>query len=89
VGVYVSSWFKYSYLSELLVRSFSIADARHSTYIQEASLVDITYLFETGALVDFQVDELVRLVKALFADTQMRTNTINKILGGHPVTSGA
>ncbi|KAK7061029.1 ribosome biogenesis protein ytm1 [Paramarasmius palmivorus] len=73
VGAYVSSWFKYSYLSELL----------------EASLVDITYLFETGALVDFQVEELVRLVKALFADTPMRTNTINKILGGHPVTSGA
>ncbi|ESK96517.1 protein kinase subdomain-containing protein [Moniliophthora roreri MCA 2997] len=71
VVAYVPSWLKYSYLSELL----------------EASLADITYLFETGALVDFQVDELVRLVKALFADTPLRTNTINKIMDGHPVPS--
>ena len=52
--------------------------------LQEASLADITYLFEQGALVDFEVDELVNLVRALFADTVLRTNTINKILGGHP-----
>ena len=52
--------------------------------MKEASLADITYLFEQGALVDFEVDELVNLVRALFADTVLRTNTINKILGGHP-----
>lgn len=52
---------------------------------KEASMADITYLFEEGTLVDFQVDELVRLVRALFADTPLRTNTINKLLGGHPV----
>ncbi|KAK1221072.1 ribosome biogenesis protein ytm1 [Marasmius sp. AFHP31] len=69
---YVPSWLKFSYLSELL----------------EASLADITYLFESGALVDFQVDELVRLVKALFSDTPLRTNTINKLLEGHPIPSG-
>ncbi|GLB41696.1 putative centromere/kinetochore Zw10 [Lyophyllum shimeji] len=69
VVAYVPSWLKFSYLSELL----------------EASMADITYLFEEGALVDFQVDELVRLVRALFADTQLRTNTISKLLGGHPV----
>jgi len=50
-------------------------------------MADITYLFEVGALVDFQIDELVRLVRALFADTALRTNTINKLLGGHPVLS--
>ncbi|EGO22432.1 hypothetical protein SERLADRAFT_350499 [Serpula lacrymans var. lacrymans S7.9] len=66
---YVSSWLKFSYLSELL----------------EASMADITYLFEEGALVDFEVDELVKLVRALFADTPLRTTTVNKILGGHPV----
>ena len=33
--------------------------------LQEASLADITYLFEQGALVDFEVDELVNLVPAL------------------------
>lgn len=51
---------------------------------QEASMADITYLFEVGALVDFSADELVRLVRALFADTNLRTTTINKILAGHP-----
>ncbi|KAF9530454.1 hypothetical protein CPB83DRAFT_850950 [Crepidotus variabilis] len=71
VAAYVPNWFKFSYLSELL----------------EASLADITYLFEQGALVDFQVGELVNLVRALFADTQLRINTINKILAGHPTPS--
>ncbi|KAF8634600.1 hypothetical protein AX17_004189 [Amanita inopinata Kibby_2008] len=71
VVAYVPSWLKFSYLSELL----------------EASMADITYLFEVGALVDFSVDELVRLVRALFADTNLRTNTINKILNGHPASS--
>ncbi|KAI0794459.1 hypothetical protein C8Q74DRAFT_1195156 [Fomes fomentarius] len=66
---YVPSWLKFSYLSELL----------------EASIADISYLFEEGALVDFEIEELVKLVKALFADTPLRTNTINKLLQGHPV----
>ncbi|KAG2157729.1 uncharacterized protein EDB93DRAFT_1124346 [Suillus bovinus] len=66
---YVPSWLKFSYLSELL----------------EASMADLTYLFEEGALVDFEVDELVKLVRALFADTPLRTKTLNKIMGGHPV----
>lgn len=47
-------------------------------------MVDISYLFDSGALVDFEVDELVRLVQALFADTALRTNTINKLKGGRP-----
>lgn len=47
-------------------------------------MADITYLFEMGALIDFEVDELIRLVRALFADTPLRTSTINKVLGGHP-----
>ncbi|KAJ6581607.1 hypothetical protein B0H19DRAFT_930561 [Mycena capillaripes] len=66
VVAYVPSWLKFSYLSELL----------------EASMVDISYLFDSGALVDFEIDELVRLVRALFADTALRTNTINKLTGG-------
>lgn len=65
---YVPSWLKFSYLSELL----------------EASMADLTYLFEEGALVDFEIDELVMLVKALFADTPLRTKTIDKIMNGHP-----
>ncbi|EIW79411.1 hypothetical protein CONPUDRAFT_59149 [Coniophora puteana RWD-64-598 SS2] len=65
---YVPSWLKFSYLSELL----------------EASMADVTYLFEQGALVDFEIDELVRLVEALFAATPLRATTIEKIRRGHP-----
>ncbi|KAI0792011.1 hypothetical protein C8Q75DRAFT_714752 [Abortiporus biennis] len=71
VVAYVPSWLKFSYLSELL----------------EASIADISYLFDEGALVDFEIDELIKLVKALFADTPLRTNTINKLMHGHPVHS--
>ncbi|KAI0339634.1 hypothetical protein BDW22DRAFT_1361209 [Trametopsis cervina] len=68
---YVPSWLKFSYLSELL----------------EASIADISYLFDEGALVDFGIDELVNLLRALFADTPLRTNTINKLMQGHPSLS--
>lgn len=53
--------------------------------MQEASIADISYLFEEGALVDFEIDELVKLVRALFADTPLRANTINKLVQGHPM----
>ena len=56
-----------------------------SLLFQEASIADISYLFEEGALVDFEIEELVKLVKALFADTQLRASTINKLQQGHPV----
>lgn len=52
---------------------------------QEASIADISYLFEEGALVDFEIEELVKLVRALFADTPLRTNTISKLLQGQPM----
>lgn len=47
-------------------------------------MADISYLFDEGALVDFKVEELVKLIRALFADTPLRTTTINKIQGGLP-----
>ncbi|KAF9815102.1 hypothetical protein IEO21_04799 [Rhodonia placenta] len=72
VVAYVPSWLKFSYLSELL----------------EASIADISYLFEEGALVDFEIDELVKLVKALFADTPLRSHTVAKLLRGHPTAQG-
>lgn len=56
--------------------------------LQEASIADISYLFQEGALVDFEVDELAKLVRALFADTPLRTTTINKLTSGHPVPRG-
>ncbi|KAI6041295.1 hypothetical protein EDC04DRAFT_2670225 [Pisolithus marmoratus] len=68
---FVPLWLKFSYLSELL----------------EASMADLTYLFDEGALVDFEIDELVKLVRALFADTPLRTKTLDKIMGGHPIRS--
>ena len=43
---------------------------------QEASIADISYLFEEVALVDLETEELV---KALFADTHLRANTISKL----------
>ena len=66
------SWLKFSYLSEVL----------------EASIADITYLFEEGALVDFEIDELVKLVMALFSDTPLRAETVRKLQGGHVIGSG-
>lgn len=65
---YVPSWLKFCYLSELL----------------EASMADITYLFDSGALIDFELDELARLVRALFSDNSLRARTIDKIMEGHP-----
>ncbi|KAI9451675.1 Centromere/kinetochore Zw10-domain-containing protein [Lactarius psammicola] len=63
----VPAWLKFSYLSELL----------------EASLADISYLFDEGALVDYETEELVKLVRALFADTPQRANMVNKLVAGH------
>ncbi|KAG9016703.1 hypothetical protein FRB90_002458 [Tulasnella sp. 427] len=71
VVMHVPLWLKFSYLAELL----------------EASMNDISYLFDEGALIDFTVDELVRLVRALFADTPLRTRIIEKISAGHPLPS--
>ena len=50
---------------------------------------DISYLFEEGALVDFEISELVSLVRALFADNPARANTINKLMQGHPARGEA
>ncbi|KAK4683475.1 hypothetical protein P7C73_g6781, partial [Tremellales sp. Uapishka_1] len=61
----VPHWLRFCYISELL----------------QANLVDITYLLETGALVDFTTTELVSVVRALFADSPKRDATIEKIEG--------
>jgi centromere/kinetochore protein ZW10 len=50
---------------------------------QEASLADISYLFDEGTLIDFEKHELIKLVRALFADTPQRRNMINKLMAGH------
>lgn len=87
VVAYVPSWLKFSYLSELLVSRITSAYSAQTHVLlcfQEASIADISYLFEEGALVDFDIDELVNLVRSLFSDTPLRANTINKLMRGHP-----
>lgn len=48
-------------------------------------MADLSYLFDQGMLVDYEIDELVRLLRALFAETPLRERTIAKISRGHPV----
>lgn len=43
-------------------------------------------MFEQGHLVDYEIDELVRLLRALFAETPLRESTIQRILQGNPNT---
>lgn len=44
--------------------------------------MDILYLFDSGALIDFSTDELVSLIRALFADSEKRDNAIERIEQG-------
>lgn len=65
-ALWVPSWFKTSYLIEILT----------------GSLVDIEFLaFEVGALVDYSRKELTGLIKALFADTVNRSKLLRRIEG--------
>ncbi|WVQ64596.1 uncharacterized protein L199_002763 [Kwoniella botswanensis] len=67
-------WLKFCYLSEIL----------------QASLVDITYLIDSGSLIDFTPDELIGLVRALFAHSEKRDSVIERIerdgTGGQPIS---
>lgn len=61
----VPSWFKFSYLPELLT----------------GSLADIEYLlFDSGgALLDYAREEIVALIRALFADTHHRRRLLERV----------
>ena len=60
-------WFKFQYMGELL----------------EASLADIRYLWGEGELkLEFDADELVDLIEALFADSEHRRRTISEVRRG-------
>ncbi|WAR53093.1 hypothetical protein PtB15_2B523 [Puccinia triticina] len=61
---YVPSWFKFCFLSELL----------------EASMADIMWMYQEGHLSEFSRQEIVRLIKALFADSHLRAKNIDLIL---------
>ncbi|KIW25852.1 uncharacterized protein PV07_08990 [Cladophialophora immunda] len=66
VAVYVSNWLRFQYLINIL----------------ESSLVDIKYLWTEGELsLEFSADEVVDLIKALFAESPHRRGAIAAIKG--------
>jgi protein transport protein DSL1/ZW10 len=63
-GIYVPNWFKFQYLSEIL----------------EGSLADIKYLWAEGELkLEFEAEELIDLIEALFAESEHRRKAIGEI----------
>jgi centromere/kinetochore protein ZW10 len=63
---YVPSWIKFQYLNEIL----------------QSKLVDISFLYESNALVDFTSSELIALIHALFAESEHRRRAIEAIRVG-------
>jgi len=67
IAVYVSSFFRFRYLEQIL----------------ESSLVEIKYLWqEQGLSVEFTADEVVDLIKALFAESNHRRSAVQAIRSG-------
>ena len=65
-ALYAPHWFKFRYLANIL----------------ESSLIDIKYLWTEGELgLEFDTEELVDLILALFADSPHRRNAIAEIRG--------
>ncbi|KIW71933.1 hypothetical protein PV04_00159 [Phialophora macrospora] len=65
-AVYVSNWLRFQYLINIL----------------ESSLVDIKYLWTEGELsLEYSADEVVDLIKALFAESAHRRSAIAAIKG--------
>lgn len=63
-AVYTPNWLKFQYLANIL----------------ESSLVDIKYLWTEGELrLEFEAEELVDLIEALFADSEHRRKAIGEI----------
>ncbi|KAL8731350.1 MAG: hypothetical protein Q9166_003442 [cf. Caloplaca sp. 2 TL-2023] len=63
-AVYAPGWFKFQYLSEIL----------------DSSLVDIKYLWTDGGLkLEYDPEEVVELIEALFADSEHRRRAIGEI----------
>lgn len=63
-AVYTPNWLKFQYLANIL----------------ESSLVDIKYLWTEGELrLEFEAEELVDLIEALFADSEHRRRAIGEI----------
>jgi centromere/kinetochore protein ZW10 len=63
IATHVPHWLKFVYLIEML----------------GASLVDIGQLLDHGALIDFEKEELIRLIRALFAESEVREGVVSRI----------
>lgn len=65
-AVYTPNWIKFQYLTNILV----------------SSLVDVKYVWTDGELgLEFQTEELVDLIEALFAGSEHRRKAIGEIRG--------
>ncbi|KAI5857585.1 Centromere/kinetochore Zw10-domain-containing protein [Tricharina praecox] len=62
-AIYCGNWVKFRYLEQLL----------------QSSLADIMMLASEGCLKDFEEEEVVELIRALFADTEVRGRCIEDI----------
>ncbi|KAF2804285.1 uncharacterized protein BDZ99DRAFT_575515 [Mytilinidion resinicola] len=63
-SIYTPNWFKFQYLAEIL----------------DASLADIKYFWQEGELrLEMEKEEVVDLIKALFADSEHRRRAIQEI----------
>ena len=70
-AAYVASWLKFQYLANIL----------------ESSLADIKYLWIDGGLsLEFEIDEVIDLIVALFAEGPYRRSAINEIRAARPNT---
>ncbi|KAK6511365.1 hypothetical protein TWF481_000283 [Arthrobotrys musiformis] len=65
-AVYCEKWLKFQYLGNIL----------------DSSMAEIMDLWRDGALVDFEKDELIDLVKALFADGEKRSQVLDELRRG-------
>lgn len=64
--IYCDGWMKFRYLEQIL----------------GSSMKEIMALVREGALREFETEELVELVRALFADSEFRSGCIEDIRGG-------
>lgn len=77
--------FTFSLLAPFFNPSRAILPLFHDRYLtsistaQQANLVDITYLLDQGALIDFTSVELANLVRALFASSEKRDAVVQRI----------
>jgi centromere/kinetochore protein ZW10 len=65
--IYCPTWLKFQYLAEIL----------------ESSLADIKWMWKEGELsLEFAAEEVVELVEALFAESELRRGAVRDIRRG-------